>query len=289
MAGETWTIASVLSWAAADLKGRASGSPRLDAELMLAMVLGCDRVRLIVDAQRPLEAEELAAYKALHIRRRKGEPVAYLRGEREFFSRNFVVDPRVLVPRPETELLVEAGLRRTRRLSLSARVLDLCTGSGCVAITIKKERPTNLVLAGDISEDALRVAAHNCLRLGARVGLYRSDLYQAFAGRRFDLITANPPYIPSAEMDELPPDVRDFEPRVALESGADGLDVTRRIIAGAETHLADGGTLAIEVGAGRARQVAQLMTERGFVEVEVDSDYGGHERIVSARKLWQIG
>lgn len=281
---DTWTIASVLSWAAADLKGRASDSPRLDAELMLGMVLGCDRVKLIVDAQRPLAPDELSAYKALHVRRRKGEPVAYLRGEREFFSRMFVVDRRVLVPRPETELLVEAGLRRTRRISLSARVLDVCTGSGCVAITIKKERPTNLVLAGDISDEALAVARTNCLRLGALVGLYRSDLYEGFAGHRFDLITANPPYIPDNEMDELPPDVRDFEPRVALEAGADGLDVTRRIIAGAGVHLAPHGVLALEVVAGRAREVALLLAEHAFHDVEVDSDYGGHERIVSARK-----
>ena len=279
---QAWTVARVLQWAAADLGGRHSTSPRLDAELMLAMVLKCDRVKLIVDSARPLDDDELSAYKALHVRRRKGEPIAYLRGEREFFSRAFVVDARVLVPRPETELLVEAALRRTRHVSLSARALDLCTGSGCVAITIKKERPTNTVLACDISTDALDVARINCERLGGLVGLYESDLFARFDGQRFELITANPPYIPSHEMAALPVDVRDFEPSIALEAGADGMDVIRRIIDAAPAHLALAGVLALEVVAGTAPAVASLMSAGGLGQVEIEKDYGGHERIVSA-------
>ena len=285
---EPWTIGSILKWAADDLQTRSSMSPRLDAEIMLSLVLGCDRIKLIVDSKRPLEKDELAAYKALHIRRRKGEPVAYLRGDREFYSRNFIVDSRVLVPRPETELLVEHGMRRTSRVSLAARVLDLCTGSGCVAITIKKERPSNTVLASDISSDALAVAAINAHRLGALVGLFRSDVYAAFEGMRFDLITANPPYIPADEMSGLPVDVRDFEPSVALESGADGLEVTRRIVSGAPRMLAPGGVLAVEVVAGRAAEVVALLEEAGLGGIEINKDYGGHERIVSGQKLWQI-
>jgi release factor glutamine methyltransferase len=280
---ETWTVRRVLEWAAGDLRARSSTSPRLDAELLLATVLGCDRLRLVIEPERPLSAAELGAYRELHKRRRRGEPVAYLRGQREFYGRPFRVDARVLVPRPETELLVEVALGRTRALSLSARVLDLCTGSGCVAITLKKERPTTAVFASDISEDALEVARDNCERLGAMVALVRSDLYAALGALRgrFDLVTANPPYIADAGMVELPVDVRDFEPELALAAGSDGLSVTRRIVEGAPEMLAPGGVLALEVEAGAARAVEALLQAAGFEAIEVRRDYAGHERIVS--------
>jgi release factor glutamine methyltransferase len=282
---EAWTVKRVLTWAKGDLQGRGSESPRLDAELMLAQVLGCDRIRLVIDADRPLQKNELAAYRELHKRRRVGEPVAYLRGYRDFYKHRFVVDRRVLVPRPETELLVETACRRTEALSLSARVLDLCTGSGCVAVTIKKLRPTNLVIASDVSTDALVVAQLNCARIGALVGLIASDVYNELSNFRgkLDLITANPPYIGEAEMPTLPRDVREFEPHTALVAGADGLDVTRRIVVGAPAMLAPGGVLALEVMAGQAPAVATLMAEAGFLDVEIERDYAGHERIVSAR------
>lgn len=280
---EPWTIARVLKWAAGDLASHGSDSARLDAELLLAMVLDCDRIRLIVDSERPLSPEELADYRALHKRRRKGEPVAYLRGERDFYGRTYFVDSRVLVPRPETEHLVEVALRRTRHLSLSCRCLDLCTGSGCVAITLKKERPTTCVLASDVSTDALWVAQKNCLRHSAVVGLYRSDLYarlDRFAGS-FDLITANPPYIDAPGMAELPRDIADFEPRLALDGGEDGLDFIRRLLRETPAMLAPGGVLAIEIQAGQAERVVALFAEAGFTDVATERDYGGHERIVS--------
>jgi release factor glutamine methyltransferase len=283
-AGGVWTVARVLDWAAEDLRARHAESPRLDAELLLAEVLNCDRIRLILDRDRPLESEELSAYRELHKRRRRGEPIAYLRGWREFYSRPFVVDRRVLVPRPETELLVETALARSRRVSLSARVLDVCTGTGCVAITIKKERPTNTVLASDISREALEVARINCERLGALVGLWQSDLFAAFASHRFDVVTANPPYIPDADMAGLPVDVREFEPHIALAAGADGLAVTRRLIQEAPAVLAPDAVLAIEVVAGSARAAADLLEERGFSDVAIERDYAGHERIVSG--IW---
>jgi release factor glutamine methyltransferase len=237
---------------------------------------------LVIDRERPLEPSELAAYRELHRRRRRGEPVAYLRGHREFYSRSFRVDRRVLVPRPETELLVETALRRTRAIDLCARGIDLCTGSGCVAITIKKERPESHMMASDISRDALEVARLNAERLGALVGLIESDLFDKVRGR-FDLVTCNPPYIPEGEMDDLPVDVRDFEPRLALAAGADGLTVTRRLVADAPSVLAPRGLLVVESLAGTAPQVAALMQERGFAEIEIDRDYAGHERIVSGR------
>jgi release factor glutamine methyltransferase len=279
---ETWTIARVLAWAAADLKARGSPSPRLDAELLLAHVLGCDRVRLVLDAAQPLEPGQLAAYRELHKRRRAGEPVAYLRGQREFYGRPFVVDARVLVPRPETETLVEVGLRRTRGLSLSARVLDLCTGSGCVAITLKKERPTTTVFASDVSEAALEVARANALRLGALIALCRGDLFAAVASAaRFDLVTANPPYIDDATMPTLARDIRDFEPMLALGAGPDALSITRRIVREAPAHLAPGGVLALETTPDAATELADVMAQAGFGAVETARDHTGRARVVS--------
>ena len=280
---QPWTVTRLLAWAKTDLESRGSASPRLDAELMLAQVLNCERVKLIIDSKRPLDKSELGAYRTLHKRRRRGEPIAYLRGEREFYSRRFVVDARVLVPRPDTEILVETVLRRSRHLSLCARVLDLCTGSGCVAITLKKERPTTTVYASDVSGDALLVARDNCLRLGALISLLHTDLFEgldSLAGK-MDVVAANPPYISDAGMAELPRDVREFEPTMALASGQDGLAITREIISQAPKLLAPNGLLALEVEAAKGKLVAALFTAAGFSDVEIDLDYAGRERVVS--------
>lgn len=283
---EPWTIGSVLAWARDDLKPRGSTSPRLDAELMLAQILECDRIKLITDSGRALQDHELAAYRQLHKRRRRGEPVAYLRGFREFFGRSFRVDTRVLVPRPETEILVEVALKRSRRVSLCARILDVCTGSGCVAITLAKERPTTHVTGSDISPEALEVARDNTHRLGGRVNFVRSDLFDAFPaqGGRFDLVTANPPYIDDEDMTKLPVDIRDFEPAVALRAGPDGLRLIRRLIAECPAVLAPAGVLAMEIGAGQGEQVRTLFEAGGFTDIETTVDYQGHERIISAKR-----
>jgi release factor glutamine methyltransferase len=262
-------------------------SPRLDVELLLGRVLKLDRVRLLIDADRPLEKTELATYRELHQRRRAGEPVAYLLGVREFYGRPFRVDRRVLIPRPDTETLVEVGLDRTRHLSLSARVLDLCTGSGCVAISLARERPTTRVIGTDVSPGALEVAAENAIRLGAvNLGFLRSDLFSALDPRRhrFDLITANPPYIPEGDLPGLQVDVRAFEPKLALVSGLDGLTLARKIIAEAPRFLDPGGVLAMELGAGQAPAVRRLFESSGFVDIEARRDLGGHERVVSGMK-----
>lgn len=278
----SWTIQRVLVWAADDLRARGSSSPRLDAEVLLSHVLGVGRVQLVIDATRPLQRDELARYRALHVRRRAGEPVAYLVGAREFYGRPFRVDARVLVPRPDTEALVDVALERSRHLSLSARVLDLCTGSGCVAITLGRERPTTQVLGSDVSEGALAVACDNALRLGAlNVGFVRADVFDGVPGGPFDLVTANPPYIAEGEIAGLDVDIRAYEPALALSGGADGLAVTRRIVSGAPARLAAGGILAVEVAAGQAQEVAGLFAAAGLTDVRVKRDYGGHERVVS--------
>jgi release factor glutamine methyltransferase len=280
---QEWTIESVLRWATDDFRGRGIESPRLDAEILLGRALSCTRIQLIADAKRQLEAEELARFRDLVKRRRGREPVAYILGEREFYGRSFRVDKRVLVPRPDTETLVDVALQRTARRALSMRVLDLCTGSGCVALTLARERPTTLVYAADLSADALAVARDNALRLGAyNVAFRQGDLFAAVDGAlRFDLVTANPPYVAAGEISGLQAEVRDHEPRLALDGGADGLDVVRRLVAEAPAHLATEGTLAVEIGFGEADAAAAIFATAGFDEVEVKRDYGRVERVVS--------
>jgi release factor glutamine methyltransferase len=276
-------VGSLVAWAADDFRARGIEKPRLDAEVIVGFVLGLSRTQIIIDAQRPLEPTELARLRGLVKRRRAREPVAYLRGEREFYGRTFRVDKRVLVPRPDTEILVEVALARSRAWSLSARVLDLCTGSGCVAITLARQRPTTQVRATDISADALDVARDNALRLGAyNVSFAQGDLFASARGQ-YELITANPPYIPSGDIATLQADVRDHEPRLALDGGADGLDFVRRIVDDAPTHLVPGGVLALEIGAGEAADTAKILADRGFAQIEVAKDYGQIERVVSGR------
>jgi release factor glutamine methyltransferase len=283
LAGQAWTIETVLRWATDDFRARGIESPRLDAELLLGRALSATRIQLVVDAKRPLGAEELTRFRELVKRRRTFEPVAYILGEREFYGRTFRVDARVLVPRPDTEVLVEVALERTAHVSMSMRALDLCTGSGCVAVTLARERPTSTVHGTDASADALSVARDNALRLGAyNVAWAQGDLFDAVPhALRVDVVTANAPYIATGELDSLPEDVRRHEPRMALEGGADGLEVVRRIVTGAPEHLVPGGVLALEVGAGQAPSALDLLRRAGFQEVASRRDYGGIERVVS--------
>jgi release factor glutamine methyltransferase len=279
-----WTVESVVRWTVDDFRTRGIDNPRLDAELLLSHVLGTTRIQLIVDSKRPLAEDELSRYRELVKRRRAREPMAYILGQREFYGRSFRVDRRVLVPRPDTEALVEVALARTGAVSMCMRALDLCTGSGCVAVTIARERPTSTVYASDASADALAVARDNAQRLGAHGVVFRpGDLFEATdaSGLRFDLVTANPPYVVSSEIASLMPDVRDFEPRVALDGGPDGLALLRRIVADAPARLAPGGVLAVEVGAGEAPAVVELFRVAGLGSVQVARDYGRIERIVS--------
>ncbi len=280
---EPWTIARVLAWATDDFRKRDNPSPRLDAELLLGSVLGIDRVRLVIESARRLGDSELALYRSLIQRRRTGEPVAYILGRREFYGISFAIDRRALVPRPDTETLVEVALERTRSRSMYGRALDLCTGSGCVAVALARSRPTWRFTASDISTEAAELAWENARRSGAAFSLrvVTGDLYAPFAGERFELVTANPPYIPSAELAALAPDIRDFEPRSALDGGSDGLDVVRAVVAGAAAHLEPGGVLAVEVGHDQAPRVRELFEQAGFRDVAVRRDYGGRERVVS--------
>jgi release factor glutamine methyltransferase len=281
-----WTIARVIAWATEDLGRRGlTDSPRLDAELLLGHALNADRVRLIVDSARPLGADELARFKQLLLRRRKAEPIAYILGRREFYGLDFSVDGNVLIPRPSTESLLEVALLRTRERHMFGSALDVCTGSGCVAICFARERPTWRVVGSDVSEGALRVARRNAQKLGAiwNVSFHHSDLLGAFAERRFDLITANPPYIPDGEIATLAQDIQRFEPRGALAGGPDGLMLLERLIEAAPQKLVPGGVLALEVGAGQAPAVERALARAGLIDLSRERDYDGIERIVSGR------
>lgn len=281
---DVWTVGRVLAWAVEDFRNKGFESPRLEAELFVGRATGLNRVQLIAHGERPVSTEELGRIREFIQRRRRSEPAAYILGEREFHGLSFRVDRRVLIPRPDTETLVEVALERTRELSEFGDALDLCTGSGCVAIAFKHQRPTWRVLATDVSSEALEVARANAERLGTAFGMafQQSDVFSAIdPARRFQLITANPPYIPRAEIPKLDPDIREFEPEVALVGGSDGLDLARRVVKEASQHLAPLGVLALETGYDQGKTVKALFEAAGFTDVTITKDYGSRDRVVS--------
>jgi release factor glutamine methyltransferase len=286
---EPVTIAAALKDAAAQLSAAGIQSARLDAEMLMAETLRIERSRLYLNSGGALEKAALARFHALVARRAGGEPVSYIIGRREFWSLDFIVTPAVLTPRPETELLVETAigfarrhLARDRRL----RILDVGTGSGAIAIALAEEISAAEVWASDISSDALEVARANARRhdVEQKVRFLGGDLFAPVAEMAggFDLIVSNPPYIRRDDIAALPRDVRDFEPRLALDGGADGLDYYRRLAREAPRYLSAGGFLAVEIGAGMGEEVARLFAEAGFASVRVDKDLAGNERVVSA-------
>lgn len=248
--------------------------PRAEARLLLAAALGAPVESLVARPERPVDGAAAARFALLAARRAGGEPVAYLLGDREFYGRRFAVSPAVLVPRPETELLVELALARLRARPAS-RVLDLGTGSGCIAVTLALEYPQAEVVAVDRSADALEVARSNAQRLGARVEFALGDWYAAVGGG-FDLVVANPPYVAAADAHLA--DLR-HEPRHALAAGDDGLADLRRIVAAAPAYLNGGGWLAVEHGHDQGAAVRALFAQAGFAGVETHRDLAGIERV----------
>ena len=255
---------------------------RIDARALLCHVTGRDPAYLIAHADDRLSDGARLRYDALVARRQRGEPVAYLTGEREFFGRSFKVTPAVLVPRHETEILVEAVLERVPAES-AARVLDLGTGSGCLAVTIALERPRAMVVAADRADDALTVARENAANLGARsVTVVSSDWYSALAGQRFHVIVANPPYVARGDPHLAEGDLR-YEPAHALEGGSDGLECIRSIVAGAATHLSEGGWLILEHAHDQAEAVRALLAPPYWRDTFTWRDLAGIQRVTGAR------
>lgn len=279
---EIWTVLRILDWTADYFKQQGIESSRLDAELLLADTLGLDRVGLYLHYDRPLNKNELEAYRALVKRRATREPVAYILGRTEFWSLPLRVTPDVLIPRPDTEILVEEALTY---LDGNSRVLDLGIGSGAIAIALAWEKKDVAVSGIDISPQAVQLASENAERNGVsdRTDFSVGNL-EDFAGGPYDLIVSNPPYIPHADLGGLMPDVRDFEPAAALDGGPDGLDAYRAILRQIPGALTAGGHLLLEVGINQSENVRQLFTDAGLVDIKIRNDYGGTPRVVSGTK-----
>jgi release factor glutamine methyltransferase len=278
-----WTVKDVLEWTARHFKDKGIRSPRLDAEVLLAHALGADRLRLYLNFDRPLSPDERSRYRELVRRRASREPVAYIVGRREFWSLPIRTLPGVLIPRPETEVLVEVAVDNIRHAPYP-RILELGCGSGAVAMAVLRENPCARMIATDISRQALEITRLNAneLQVLDRLDLVASDLFDAIRpGAEFDVVCSNPPYIPTETIAQLDPEVRDFEPLSALDGGPDGFDVIRRLVEQAGAYLKIGGALVLEVGDGQAESVAQLVRGAGcFRKVTKHRDLSGMERVV---------
>ncbi len=284
MSDQAWTIRRVLEWTRGHFDKQDIDDPRLTSEILLGHVLCLPRVKLYMDLDRPLSKEELATYRALIQRRLAFEPTQYLVGFKEFYGRRFAVDPRVLIPRSETELLVQAVLHDVKK-DAPSRVLDVCTGSGCIAVTIAAERPQASVWATDLMPGALEVAKKNAEahQVDGRVTFFQGDLLAAVpAGTRFDVIVSNPPYVKTGELATLQKEVRQ-EPREALDGGPEGVTLIARLVEGALPLLKSGGLLAMEIGEDEGTAVRELLTRAGYHDVKIEKDLARHERLALGR------
>jgi len=279
---ERWTVLKILQWTADYFAGKEIASARLEAELLLAATLDMDRVGLYVNFERPLDSSELAAFREQVQRRAKGEPVQYILGETEFWSLPFTVSPAVLIPRADTEVLVEEALSR---IEGPVHLLDVGTGSGAIAVAMAHEKPEIQVTALDCSEEALHVARGNAERNGVaeRVSCLAGDLAELPPGP-FAMVVSNPPYIPTADCEQLMTEVRDHEPRLALNGGEDGLTAYRQLTSQSGEILLPGGWLLVEVGIGQAEDVVALFEAAGLAEIKSHDDYAGIPRVVAGRK-----
>lgn len=285
MTEEAWTIRKILTWTTGRFEKEDIDAPRLTAEILLAHTLKLDRVKLFMELDRPLQKDELAEFKALIQRRMQFEPTQYLTGFKDFYNRRFTVDPRVLIPRPETELLVEAVLQLLPK-DAPCRVLDLCTGSGCIGVTIAAERPRASVWITDLSPGACEVAAANAEQhhVASRVSVLAGDLFAAIpGGAKFDVVVSNPPYVKRGDLPGLQKEVRQ-EPRQALDGGEDGLDFVRRIAEGSHAALKRGGWLALEIGDEQGEAVKQELMRAGYHAVRVDKDLSRLDRLGFAQE-----
>ncbi|MDR0496581.1 MAG: peptide chain release factor N(5)-glutamine methyltransferase [Treponema sp.] len=272
-------------------------TPVLDATLLLAETLRTSRENLVLNENEPISPEDRETYTNLLERRRSGECIAYILGRKEFRDLEFSVNPNVLVPRPETEILLEATLEEADSLpeELGISILDLCTGSGALAISLKNERSNITLTASDISGEALETASHNAGRLLSRnltgddvvkpdsVNFIQSDLFESIHDR-FNIIMSNPPYVSSGELSTLTPEIQ-REPRLALDGGTDGLELIRRIISGAYDHLLPGGILLLEADPGQMAAISGLLETHSFHGIKLHKDLSGRERVISAKHL----
>lgn len=288
-AKEAWTTRKLLEWLRGALKDKGIDDARLCAELLVAHVIGCQRLRLYMEADRPATPDELTRLRDLAKRALSHEPVQYLVGEASFYGISLKADKRALIPRPETQTLVDEAVAAIKAIEgREPLIADVCTGSGCVAIAIASQAPTAVVHACDIDAGALSLAIENIERtsLADRITAYEGDLLAALPdGELYDAVVANPPYIPDDEWDAVAPNVKDHEPTHALRGGAEGLDLVRPLIAQAAERLRTGGLLAIEVATARTEDaLAILHGDNRYTECRVGRDFTGRLRVVSALK-----
>jgi release factor glutamine methyltransferase len=291
--GESWTVRRLLEWTAGFFERKGVDAPRLSAELLLGHVMGLARIQLYTNYEREVGEGELGRFRELVKRAGEQEPIAYLTGKAHFFNLELEVERGVLIPRPDTETLVENVLQMIRHTvgMEGPRVLDLCTGSGCIALAIAERVKAANVVAVDKSTKAVEVATRNAAKLGLgdRVRVLEGDLYEPLGKlvdvQPFDLIVSNPPYIPTDEIAKLDRNVRDYEPHEALDGGADGLALHRRILAEAAERLASGGRIYLEIQFDQGEAARELMAgAAGLEEVRVLKDYGGRDRVVTGRR-----
>ncbi|MBP1724935.1 MAG: protein-(glutamine-N5) methyltransferase, release factor-specific [Deltaproteobacteria bacterium] len=282
------TVLSLLRRAADHLKNHHISEPRASAELLLGHVLGLDRLALYLNAERPLEAEELEGFSRCLERRLRREPVQFITGTQEFWSLALTVTPDVLIPRPETELLVEALLDFARETGArQMRLMDVGTGSGAIAVAAARELPKAVVVAGDLSLAALKLARDNARRhqVSERILFLCMDLFCGLGRTLFDAVVTNPPYVKSSDFSLLPREIRDYEPRYALDGGEDGLQTIRAIIDQAPDFLRSGGILALEMGAGQAEVVGALVSRTNrYRGQHMLKDYSAIDRVLIAQR-----
>jgi release factor glutamine methyltransferase len=277
---ETWTTLKVLTWTTGYLAEKGVENARREAEWLLCEATGLDRMGLYLNFDKPLQDDELATYRSMVARRGKREPLQHILGNQEFNGLEFIVTKDVLIPRYDTETLLEEAVRQAPQ---ARKVLDIGTGSGCIAISLAHRLPQAQVTAVDLSPDALSVAQQNAERNNAQIEFLLGSFFQPVSERRFDLIVSNPPYITSADLADLQPEVRDFEPRLALDGGADGLDAYRVLAAEAPRHLEPNGWLLLEIGAGQDKDVAGLLADAGFDAIVTVPDSAGILRVVGGQ------
>lgn len=284
-----WTVRRLLSWCATYFAEKGIDSPKTTAEYLLADTLQCKRMDLFFRYEQPLMPTELTEFKQRIKRRIKHEPIQYILGEWEFWSVPIRVDSRVLIPRPETELLIEQilHLADTQKISEDGSFLDLCTGSGAIACVLAKEFPEACITATDLSVQALEVAQQNAHHLGlsSRIQWHQGDLFAPLSEQQFSAILSNPPYISTTDMQTLQPEVRLYEPPLALDGGDTGLDLIERILRDIHKHLLPGGWLLMEFGASQGSTVRQLAQQTEYFQsIEILKDYARRDRILVAQR-----
>ena len=285
MTVQTWKILDLLRTTARYFEERGVGAPRLAAERLLAHVLTCKRVDLYLSGERVLDDSELGRYRELVRAYAGGEPLQYLVGETEFMGLPLHTDRRALIPRPETEILVEAVTKRLAERTGPLRILELGTGCGAIAVALAVQLPRAEIWCTELRPDTATLARQNCRRHGvdARIAIVVADGFSAVAPElagSFDALVSNPPYVRSDDIDALPAVVREHEPRAALDGGADGLRFHKLLCGEALGFLVPGGTLALEIGADQGNAVRALFAAAALQDVRVLRDYGGHERVV---------